>query len=339
LIVNAGQAGYFRTRYTPPDLAALASEFEAVPEIDRLGLLHDTWALGEAGELPVTSYLELAEAVAIDSDPLILMQLADTFTSIDKLFDGSSGQAAWRAFARKRLTPVFERVGWLPARTEGETTGRLREELIRALGRFEDPAVLAEARRRFARAARNPDALPAAIREATIEVVARQADEATWNELLALAKAASEPIEKERLFEALGRAADPALVSRALALALSGEVPTAFASAVIATAAEEHPGPVFNFAVANEKAVLDLVDAPSRWAFIPELAQTSGDAAMAQRVQGYADRSIPKDARQSAERVIAEIKYRADVAVRQLPALEAWLQQSGEGAASKSAVR
>ena len=270
VIVNAGQAGYFRTRYTPPDLAALASEFAAVPEIDRLGLLHDTWALGEAGELPVTSYLELAEAVSIDSDPLILMQLADTFTSIDKLFDGSSGQAAWRAFARKRLTPVFERVGWLPAPTEGETTGRLREELIRALGRFEDPAVLAEARRRFARAARNPDALPAAIREATIEVVARHADEATWNELLALAKAASEPIEKERLFEALGRAADPALVSRALALALSGEVPTTFASAVIATAAEEHPELVFDFAVANEKAVLDLVDAPSRWAFIPE---------------------------------------------------------------------
>ena len=339
VIVNAGQAGYFRTRYTPPDLAALASEFAAVPEIDRLGLLHDTWALGEAGELPVTSYLELAEAVAIDSDPLILMQLADTFTSIDKLFDGSSGQAAWRAFARKRLTPVFERVGWLPARTEGETTGRLREELIRALGRFEDPAVLAEARRRFARAARNPDALPAAIREATIEVVARQADEATWNELLALAKAASEPIEKERLFEALGRAADPALVSRALALALSGEVPTAFASAAIATAAEDHPELVFNFAVAKEKAVLDLVDVPSRWSFIPELAQTSGDAAMAQRVQGYADRSIPKDARQSAERVIAEIKFRADVTVRQLPSLEAWLQQSGEGAASKSAVR
>ena len=125
-------------------------------------------------------------------------------------------------------------------------------------------------------------------------------------------------------------------VMAALALALSGEVPTAFASAVIATAAEEHPGLVFNFAVANEKAVLDLVDAPSRWAFIPELAQTSGDAAIAQRVQGYADRSIPKDARQSAERVIVDITFRAEVRDRQLPALEAWLQQSGERAASSA---
>lgn len=336
VIVNAGQAGYFRTRYTPPDLNALASEFAAVPEIDRLGLLHDTWALGEAGELPVTSYLELAKAVSIDSDPLILMQLADTFTSIDKLFDGSDRQPAWRAFARNQLKPVFERVGWLPAPTEGETTGRLREGLIRALGRFEDPAVLTEARRRFTRAAKVPDALPAAIREATIEVVASHADAATWSELLARAEAASEPIEQERLFGALGRAIDPALVARALELSLAGEMPTTFASTVIATAAEEHPELVFDFAVANEKAVLDLVDAPSRWAFIPGLALTSADAAMAQRVRAYTDRSIPKDARQEAQRVIADITFRAEVIARQLPALEAWLQQMGEGAASKA---
>ena len=308
-------------------------------EIDRLGLLNDTWALGEAGELPVTSYLELADAVENDSDPLILMQLSKTFTEIDKLFDGSDWQPAWRAFARKRLKPVFERVGWLPAPTEGETRGRLREELIRALGRFEDPAVLTEARRRFTRAAKEPDALPAAIREATIEVVARHADAATWSDLLARAEAASEPIEKQRLFEALGRAVDPALVSRALQLSLAGKLPTTFASGVIATAAEEHPDLVFHYAVANQKAVLDVVEASSRWAFIPDLAQTSGDAAMADEVRAYADRSIAKDARQSAERVMAEIEFRADVKARQLPALEAWLQQSGEGAASKSVVR
>jgi len=336
VIVNAGQAGYFRTRYTPPDLNALASEFAAVPEIDRLGLLHDTWALGEAGELPVTSYLELAKAVSIDSDPLILMQLADTFTSIDKLFDGSDRQPAWRAFARYQLKPVFERVGWLPAPTEGETTGRLREGLIHALGRFEDPAVLTEARRRFTRAAKVPDALPAAIREATIEVVASHADAATWSELLARAEAASEPIEQERLFSALGRAIDPALVARALELSLAGEMPTTFASTVIATAAEEHPELVFDFAVANEKAVLNLVDAPSRWAFIPGLALTSANAAMAQRVRAYTDRSIPKDAQQEAQRVIADITFRAEVIARQLPTLEAWLQQMGEGAASKA---
>jgi aminopeptidase N len=334
VVVNAGQAGYFRTRYAPPDLAALADAFPAIAEIDRLGLLNDTWALGEAGELPVTSYLELAEVVSNDSDPLILMQLSDTFTSIDKLFDGSAQQPSWRKFARGRLQPIFERVGWIPAYNEAQTTGRLREKLIRSLGRFEDPAVLAEARSRFASAATAHEALPAAIREATIEVVARHASAATWSEILTRARAASEPIEKERLFESLGRAIDPALVSRALTLSLSGEVPTAFASGVMATASAEHPRLVFDYAVAHEKAVLDLVEASSRWAFIPELAETSADPKVAEQVRAYADRSVPKDARQEAERVIADITYRAEVKARQLPALELWLSQARTAPAS-----
>ena len=344
VVVNAGQAGYFRTRYAPADFEVLAREFSAIAEIDRLGVLNDTWALGEAGELPVTSYLGLAAAVSNDSDPLILMQLADTFTSIDRLFDGSERQQEWRAFARRKLAPVFERIGWIPSPTEGETTARLREELIRALGRFEDPAVLAEARRRFTRAATDPDALPAAIREATIAVVARHADAATWSELLLRAKAASEPIEKERLFESLGRPVDPALASRTLKLALSGEVPKAFAPGVLAMASNGHPRLVFDYAVANEKAVLDLVEVSSRWAFIPELAQSSAESTMADQVRTYAERSVPKDARQEAERVIADITFRAEVKARQLPTLEAWVgqraaQQSGSSPSSPPAIQ
>jgi aminopeptidase N len=336
VVANAGQAGYFRTRYAPADLESLAAEFPSLPEIDRLGILNDTWALGEADEVPVTSYLELTDAVSNDSDPLILMQLAETFKNIDKLFVGSGRQREWRAFARDRLQPIFARVGWTPAPSEGQTTGRLREELIRTLGRLEDPAVLAVARERFARAAKDDTALPAAIRQATIEVVARHADTATWDELLARAKAASEPIEMERLFGSLGRALDERLASRTLSLALSGGVPAAFASSVVSTTSQEHPRLAFDFAIEREKAMLELVEPSSRWAFIPALAETSFDPALAAKVRDYAERSLPSDARQEAERVIADITYRAEIKAHQLPTLEAWL---GKAAARASPRR
>jgi aminopeptidase N len=335
VVVNAGQAGYFRTRYAESDLTALAAEFDKVAEIDRLGLLNDAWALGEAGELPVTSYLELAEAVPTDSDPVILIQLTETLTHIDRLFDGSAGQTAWRAYARSRLQPVFARIGWTPVATESEATALLRESLIRSLGRFDDAAVLAEARHRFARSRTSPDALPAAIREAAIAVVARHADDATWNELLSRARAAAEPIEQQRLFAALGLALDPALVSRALTLAVSGGVPSAFASEVIDAASTEHPKLVFDFAVAHEKQVLDLVDIPSRWLFIPALAETSAEPAMIGQVRDYAQRSIPADARQTADRVVADTEFRAAVKARQLPALQVWVAQAVAGARGK----
>ena len=78
---------------------------------------------------------------------------------------------------------------------------------------------------------------------------------------------------------------------------------------MISTAAEEHPELVFDFAVAHEKQVLDLVDATWRWSFIPALAQTSVEPAMVEQVRGYAERSIPADARQTAERVVAAIAF------------------------------
>ena len=337
LIVNAGQAGYFRVRYTEPQLQALRAVFDDLAEIDRLGMLNDARALGEAGEMPLTSYLELAAAVGFDSHPLILIQLARTLVRIDRLLDGSDSRDDWRAYARRRLQPAFERVGWLPGNGESESVALLREALILALGRLDDPSVLAEARRRFERAAQAPDALPAAIRQPVQEIVALHADRKTWNEIRTRAKAAPEPVERQRLLTALGAVRDPALAARTLEFALTAEVPASFAAGLIAAVSREHPELAFEFAVVHEGDVLDRVEAASRWAFIPMLPAGSADASMAERVQAYVERSVPPDARQAATVAMAEIRFRAGVKARQQPALESWLRRSaGIDQASRS---
>jgi aminopeptidase N len=325
VVVNAGQAGYFRVRYVESDFAQLRRVFDDLADIDRLGMLNDAWALGEAGEMPVTSYLELAAAIGPDSHPFILTQFARTLVSIDRMMDRSAGHDAWRAYARARLRPAFERIGWLPDEDEPEAVALLRESLIRALGRLGDPAVLTEARDRFAREPKSADALPAAIRQPVHETVAVHADLKTWDEIRTRAMSATEPVERERLLVALGAARDPALAARTLELALDREVPVTFAASVISTVSLDHPELAFEFAVAREGAVLDRVDAASRWAFIPALAASSSDVAMAERVRTYAEHSVPPDARQAATESIADILFRAEVKTRQQPAVEAWL--------------
>ena len=326
VVVNAGQSGYFRTQYATTDLARLRENFTRIAEVDRLGLLSDTLALGEAGRIPAASYLELAAAVPDDSDPLILRQVAGTFAQIDQLFDGSSQQAAWRSFARGKLRPVFDHVGWLPAAGEPETVALLRETLLRSLGRMADPAVIAAARDRFARAPQEPGALPVAILRPVLEVVARHADAATWSEILARATTAREPIEQQRLFSALGLALDPALSMRALELSLSAVPPAAFVTNIIDAVSFDHPAQAFDFAVQREHALMAHVDAASQWSVIPYLAYWSDDAGMAGKVRSYMERSVPADARHAAETVIARIDYRAEVKARQLPELEAWIR-------------
>jgi aminopeptidase N len=326
VVVNTGQAGYFRTRYAEADLMRLRAAFGGLDEVDRLGLLNDVWSLGEAGELPVTQYLDLASVVTADSDPLILLQLTRTFARIDRLFEGSPEQGAWRAHARARLQPAFTRVGWLPVDGESDNTALLREQLILALGRLEDPVVLAEARQRFARAAQAPDALPPAIRTAASLVVARHADGATWDEIRRRAIAAGEPVEKQELWRVLGAVRDPALALRTLEFAISPEAPQDSAATMIAQVSYEHPELAFDFAVRHEEKVLALVEASSRSSFIPLLAAQSFDPAMVERVKAYAERSVPADARQSADTAIADIRYRAEVRARQVPVLDRWVR-------------
>jgi aminopeptidase N len=325
VVANAGQAGYFRTKYAEPAFERLRAAFDELSEVDRLGLLNDTWSLGEAGEVPVTSYLDLAAVVAADSDPLILLQLTRTLVRIDRLFDGSPAQEAWRIHARARLQPAFARVGWLPAADEGDNVGLLREELIGALGRLEDPAVLVESRQRFGRAVQSPEALPPAIRSAVIQVVASHADAATWMEIRRRAAAATEPVAKQELWRALGAARDPVLAARTLEFAISPEAPRDSAVAMIAQVSYEHPELGFDFAARHEKNVLDLVEASSQHSFIPLLAAQSFDPAMIEKVRAYAERSLPADARRSADIAMADIRYRADVRAKQLPVLERWV--------------
>jgi aminopeptidase N len=327
VVVNAGQTGYFRTQYTDADLARIRDNLGQIAEVDRLGLLNDMAALSKAGHIPPTSYLDLAVAVPMDSPPVIQLQLTEEFAVIDRLMTGSAQQAEWRSFARDRLRPVFDRVGWLPREGEVQAVSLLRESLIKTLGRLGDPAVVAGAHERFARAPTDPAAMPASIHEAVLQVVAMHADAATWEEIHARAESAKDSSERQQLFAALGQPLDTALADRALELALAPDTPNVAAATIIANVAVDHPEQSFDFAVRHERAVLEHVDAASKWAYIPFLAETSTDRAMADKVQVYTDRSIPVDARDTSKRTIAYIRLQAGMRERQAPALESWLRQ------------
>jgi aminopeptidase N len=325
-VVNAGQAGYFRTLYPPGEIARLRDAFASIPEIDQLGLLSEASALGGAGRLPATTYLDFAGVVPANSDPLIWQQVSRSLRAIDRIFDGSPEQPAWRKLARARLEPTFASMGWTPQAGQGDNVALLRESLIVSLGVLGDPSIIAEARARFEREPRDSTALSPAIREPVLMVTAMHADEATWQELLARARKATDPLEQERAYLRLGMPLDPALAQRALDLALSGEPPATVAPVIIATVSDRHPAMAYDFAVAHEKAVGAMIEGASRWRYIPQLANTSSDPAVAERLRAYMQRSIPADAQQDAQESIAEILRRARSYAHSAPQLEAWVK-------------
>jgi aminopeptidase N len=321
-VVNAGQAGYFRTRYAPKLWAEMAANFDRLGAADQIGLIYDTRALGEARLQPTGDFLALARRAAAVDEPVVLSALTDELSRLGGAYPQHGG-AAYRAFARARLDPVLARIGWDPRAGEPDNVPGLRDDLIRVLGDMDDAGVVAEAQRRFEASLAAPGSLTGALQQTVQSVVARHADPAAWEALHALARKAAVSRETERLYSLLGAAKDPALADRALALALSGEPAPTIAPSLIGRVAVLYPDKAFDFALAHRAQVEALLEPVSRTPFFVDLARGSRDPAMLGKLHGFA-LTLPGSSRGEVEKAAAEIRQRRDFA-RRLSEVDRWL--------------
>ncbi|MFC4526107.1 M1 family metallopeptidase [Dyella halodurans] len=330
VLVNAGQSGYYRTLYSSTQEAAIAGSFARLAPIDQLGVMGDTWALGMAGLQPVSDFLDLAKATSVDADPQIWDEVAGRFAALDDYYRGDARrQQAFRAFATKRLSPVFARVGWEAKPNESVPTTILRSHLIGVLSTLGDNEVIAEARRRYAAQATDARAVPAELRKTILAVVAGHADAATWDQLHAAAKAERTPLVKDNLYAQLASTEDTALAKRALDLALSDEPGATNSAGMIDMVSRLHPELAFDFALAHREQVDKLLDGPSRSGYYPSLGTNSFDAAMVDKINDYAAKYVAATSRRDAETAVANIKYRMMVRNERLPAVDEWLSKNG----------
>ncbi len=329
VIVNAGQSGYYRTLYGPDPFAAIAASFASIAPIDQLGILADSWALGLAGLQPVTDFLDLARGTPISADPQVWGKIADIFAAIDDYYRGEPGrQARFRQFAIERLAPVFAQVGWTGRPGELSAIAILRNNLIETLSGLGDPAVIAEARRRYAAQRADAAAIPGPIRKSVLGVLARHADPRTWEELRAAALAETTPLVRDERYALLATAEDAGLAQRALDLALTPEPGATESAEMLLVAARLHPDLAFDFAIAHLAAVMDKVDLPSRSRYLPMIARHSVDPAMVGKIKDYAAASLPAGSRRDADTAAANVAWRIRVRAERLPAIDGWLQQA-----------
>jgi len=326
-IVNAGQAGYFRTLYDKTLSARLAAHFRALAPIDQLGLLNDERALGYAGYEPMTDSLALIGRARAGMNPQVLSDVAGQIAALDVLYRDLRGRAALRAYGLRVLRPLFTKVGWNAKPGEDANTALLRSDLLAALNQLDDPQVIAAARSRFAAFVNNPASLTGDLRSSVLDIVAAHADAASWEQLHSLAKSAPSSLEKRQFYLLLGQAHDRALAQHALDLALGDEAPVTMRPALIRSVAEYFPDMAFEFAVAHAEAINAMLEPDSRNEFIPGLANVSHDPAMIAKLDAYAGAHIPATARQMTVKVEASVVYAAMVRDKRLPEVDAWLKR------------
>ncbi|MGA7676411.1 MAG: M1 family metallopeptidase [Rhizomicrobium sp.] len=326
-IVNAGQAGYFRTLYDKALSAGIAAHFRALSPVDQLGLLNDARALGTAAYQPMTNVLALTGQARSGMNPQVLANIVGQIADLDALYRDLPGRAAFRAYGLGVLRPLFAKVGWTAKAGEDANVSLLRADLLAALSGLDDPAVIAKARAFFAAYLKNPESLSGDLRSSVLSVVAAHADGASWEQLHALAKATQNSLEKRQYYMLLGRARDRALAGRALELALTDEAPVTVRPAIVASVSGYYPQMAFDFAAAHADEINAMLEPDSRNEFVPRLASGSYDPTMVTKLDAYADAHIPATARQATVKAEAAIAYAAKVRAERLPQIDRWLKK------------
>ena len=331
--LNLGDIGYYRVEYDAASRAALTKSLPLMTPADRVNMLADSWALVEAGRAEPASYLELIEEIGNDDARAVWEQVIGALARLEWLARGRPERPAVQAYARAKLRPLLDRLGWDAAAAEGNDAALLRARLIGVLGSFGDEQILAEAKHRFAAFQQDPSALRPALRETVTHLVGLTADRATYDTLLALARKTMNTSERVRYYSAAASARDAALARASLELTLTDELPSTLVGNVIGSVASsgEQRDLAWEFVQTNFERLAGKQGPSFRNTFVSNFMTNFSDAAHARELARFAPVHATSGGRMVAERSQEAIMIAADFKARALPAIDAWIKRRTNG--------
>jgi aminopeptidase N len=331
--LNLGGIGYYRVEYDAPSRAVLAKSLGLMAPADRVNLIADGWALVEAGRAEPQSYFELIEEIGNDDNRAVWEQVIRTLTRLDRLARDRPERPALQSYARGKLRPVFDRLGWDAAGRQGDDGALLRTRLIRVLGEMGDVEILAEAKRRFAAFLQSPQSLPPALRETVSYLVGVTAGRDTYDILIALARKSTITGERVRYYSAAAGARDPVLARATLDLTLTDELPRNIVGSVINAVASsgEQPDLAWDFVQKNFEALANKQGPSFRNFFVANFMTNFSDAERAAELARFAPAHASSGGKLVAARAEETIMIGAEFKARALPAIDAWLKKRNGG--------
>jgi len=329
LLINAGQTGYYRTLYQPVQAQALQAVFPRLSTVDQFGVMNDQLALSIAGSQPMAVGLDFLNEVPGNGNAKLVQSALRQWSALyDDLDSDPSAQAAIASKVVRIYGPRLQQLGFVPRQGEPAVDALLRSNLITTLGKLKDPSVMAEANRLFAAWKTNSDAIPGALKTTWLSVIARNADEPTWNAIHAKAQATTGYAERTSLYQLLGSSKNDALARRTLDLGLTSEPGKTTSAAMISTVAEQHPRMAIDFVLAHLQQVNQLIDTSATSRFMGRLAARSDDASLIPILDAYAKANLAPTDRKPVDQAITRIQFQAGKLPRERGEVAAWLRMN-----------
>jgi alanyl aminopeptidase len=226
VFLNAENAGYFRTKYSPAELESLArSSAQLLSEEERSGLVGDAWALVRSGELDIGAYLSALRHFTQEPSRAVWDTILSSLWQIDAAFISDATRSGFQRYVANLIGPSARRLGWEPKPGEPAGARLLRRALLDALGNVaQDDWARRKANELTRRWLIKPESVDADLATVALGLSARSGDSALFDDLLGKMKNAATPEQRVVAVNALAAFDDARLVERLLALSVDGTI-------------------------------------------------------------------------------------------------------------------
>lgn len=326
LVVNGDDLGYYRVAYDAGSRALLRAHFTSLGVSNRISLLNDSWRFAVDGKSKLADYLAYVRSDIGDVEPHVADLVLGRFASMAAYEEGKSAQKAFEAKEIATLTPLFAALGgWDGPTTDVEVTD-LRARVIEELGRAGDRGIVAEARKRFAQSADGSNSLSPTLKDVVLQIVGRNADEKTYDDLLRTARAAKDPIEAQQYFTAIFGAKDEALAKKSLAMSL--DLPpqyASFAPQIVATVGQDHPELAWKFLKDHDDKLFASLSEFERIPYVTGVAGSFWRGVTPDDIEAYIKAKLPPAAAEPAAKAIEGVRANIAKRTRIVPQIDAWV--------------
>ncbi len=224
-LLNHNRTSFFRAIYDAEHLKNLAQAVRAgkLNNVDRLGLLSDSFEAAKAGYGSSVDTLNLLNAYDTEDSPVVWDIISGGIGSIRLVMNDDAVRDGLRPLVRRLTAAQLKRLGW-EEKTGDDHFDRLLRPTILGLSSFaEEPSVVKEARKRFA-AMTKPEDIHPDLRGVVYGTAARHGGKAEFDKMVAMHNASTNSEERVTLGGALTGFEQPELIKRALDMITSDDV-------------------------------------------------------------------------------------------------------------------
>ena len=236
---NADEAGYYRFVVEGARLLTLARGSRSLSPLDRLGLVSNAWAEVRQGAIGAGAFLEMLPAFDTETNRYVVEQVASALRDIDVTLVEPESREAFQRWVAARMTARKASIGWQDAhpsdakdRTQQEYRAQqeddramMRGTVLWVMGELaRDETTLNEAESYATKWLTDPESVNADTAAVALSLASIRAGPARLSQLRAAAQNAKTPEDRALAIRAMAAFEDPAILRKALDLALTDEL-------------------------------------------------------------------------------------------------------------------